>query len=174
MTYGLVKPTNAILVQGKPFVQELKIETATNCYPGRLVITGTNDDDVVVCGAAGIAFGWLGYEQADANFMPTNVDTIYTVNHMAPVLYGGNFVIVGHLANGESVKKGDRLTAGASGELIKAVASTVTAGATPVTGSAATGTISGGIPLGGIVVAIALETVNASTGAADIMVKSMI
>jgi len=45
---GLTKPTNQIVVAGDPRAEIYKVETATNMYAGRLVIKGTNDDDVIV------------------------------------------------------------------------------------------------------------------------------
>ncbi|WP_319508882.1 hypothetical protein [uncultured Methanolobus sp.] len=74
-----------------PLEQELKIENVTNMYPGRLVKKGTNDDDMVVNTAAGATLGWLGYEQTNPAFMPTDIDTIYALDDMAAVLYGGRF-----------------------------------------------------------------------------------
>jgi len=49
----LKKPSGRIVAVGDPLVDELKVETATNMYPGRLVKKGTNDDDIVVCDASG-------------------------------------------------------------------------------------------------------------------------
>lgn len=171
---GLRKPVNKIVVAGSPLVMQQKIENATTMYPGRLVIKGTADDDVVTCGAAGICTGWLGYEQANPAFMPTDVNTIYTVNDQAPVLFGGGFVIVASLADSNVVVKGDRLVAAASGEVAKAAAAVTKAGSTTVTGSADDAPISGTVPEGGIVVGIAMETVTTSGSSKDIMVLSLI
>ncbi len=172
---GVVKPTNKIVAGGTPLVQELMIETATNMYPGRLVKKGTNDDDIVVNTAAGNALGWLGYEQADPAFMPTDVDTAYAANDMAPILNGGHFYIVGRLASGQNVTKGTPLVAAANGELTAASGLTVASGATQVTSSAANGAIlAGTLGTQGIVVAIAEQSVDASGAAADIVVRSLI
>lgn len=152
MDSGVVKPTNKIVAGGNPLVQELKVEIATNMYPGRLVMKGTNDDDIVVNTAAGAAIGWLGYEQANPVFMPADVDTNYVQNDMAPVLYGGGFLIVGRLASGQNVTKGTRLVAAANGELAAATS----------------------LPDEGIVVAIAHQSMDASSAAADIVVLSLI
>lgn len=172
---GLRKPTNKILAAGKPLVMELNVETATNMYPGRLVIKGTNDNDIVVCGAAGISVGWLGYEQiTNAGYMPTDVNTIYAQYAQAPVLYGGGFVVVASLADNNVIVKGDRLVAAANGEVAKAAAAVTKAGSTPVTGSADDAPISGTVPEGGIVVGIAMETVTTSGASADLMVLSLI
>jgi hypothetical protein len=172
---GLRKPTNKIVAAGSPLVQELNVETATNMYPGRLVIKGTNDNDIAVCGAAGISVGWLGYEQCgNAAFMPTDVNTIYAADAQAPVLYGGGFVIVATLTTSQTVVKGDRLVAGADGTVQKAAAAVTKAGSTPVTGSADDAPISGTVPEGGIVIGIAMESVTTTTAEADIMVLSLI
>lgn len=71
------QPKNQIVVSGKPDVQYLNIETATNCYPGRLVKKGTHDNDLVVCSAGAAAIGVLGYEQAAKMYRPATRDTIY-------------------------------------------------------------------------------------------------
>ena len=153
---GYVKPTNKIVVAGKPLVQELKVETATNMYPGRLVTKGTNDDDIIVNTASTAVIGWLGYEQiTNPGFQPDTVDSIYIINAQAPVLNGGGFVIVGRLASGQSVAKDAKLKATAAGELTAIGAEDLDASSN-------------------FVVATAEETVNASGAAADIIVKSMI
>ncbi|TGC08120.1 structural cement protein Gp24 [Methanolobus halotolerans] len=151
MTYtGVMKPANKIVAGGSPLTQELKVETATSMYPGRLVKRGTNDDDMVMNTAGGPALGWLGYEQTNPVFMPTDVDTIYVQDDMAAVLYGGGFLIVGSLASGQNVVKGTRLKAAADGELAAGIVGTDE------------------------IVAIAEESVDASSAAADIVVLSLI
>jgi hypothetical protein len=173
---GLKAPNNKILVAGTPLIQELNVENATNMYPGRLVKKGTNDNDVTVSGAAGICFGWLGYEQCtNAGFMPTDKTTNYAANAQAPVLYGGGFVVLGKLAANQTVVKGDRLVAAADGMVSKAAPAVTKDGSTQVTSSAAKeAPISGTVPEGGIVVGIAMESVTTTTAAADIMVLSLI
>lgn len=147
---ALQHPTGAIVDQGVPLVDQYKIKTVANCYPGRLVIVDTTDNQLAISGAAGIVVGWLGYEQAGMNYKPDTVDTIYAVNDMVPVLYGGHFSIVGRLASGQSVAAGDLLKTAANGELTAATAGTDD------------------------VVASARETVDASGAAADILVSSRI
>jgi len=154
MTFGFVKPLNSIVVDDnsggrKPLIQGLKVEVAANMYPGRLVIKGTNDDDAVVSGASGLITGWLGYEQADPNFQPVDVDTLYAANDTAPVLYGSGFVLVASLAATQTIVKGDRLSAGALGQVVKTVSPAV-------------------------IVGVAMETVTTTGSAADIMVLSLI
>lgn len=144
------KPTNKIIVAGQPLTQILKVETAANVYPGRLVKKGTNDDDIVVNTALGAAVGWAGYENTIKKHRPATVDTIYLINAQIAVEHGGHFVIVGSLASGQSVTKGALLCAAASGEL------------------------SGGTAGTHHIVAIAEETKDASAGAEDIMVRSLL
>lgn len=152
---GYQKPTNKIVVAGKYNTQELKVETATNMYPGRLVTKGTNDDDIIVNTASTAVIGWLGYEDTNPVFRPDTVDTIYTINSQASVITGPGVVVVGRLASGQSVAKDAKLKAAASGELTAIGAEDLDASAN-------------------FVVAIAEETVNASGAAADIMVRSLI
>lgn len=121
MTYcGFKKPLNKIVVLGEPKVQEQKIETATNMYAGRLVTKGTNDDDIVVADGRGPVLGWLGFEHGyHANLRPADVDTIYTIDAYGPVLYDGDFVIVGSMAAGTAVDKGDKVASWTAGQVVK-------------------------------------------------------
>jgi hypothetical protein len=159
---GYKTPSNAILVAGTPLKQTLKVETATNMYPGRLIKKGTNDDDIVVCGANEKAIGWLGYEQTTKKYRPATVDTIYAQNDQAVVLNGSGFVIVARLANGQNVVKGEKLAVAANGEL------TTTEDSYSIDES---GSSTHSIER---VIAYAEESVDASGGAKDIMVRSLI
>lgn len=149
---GHIKPINTIVAAGTPLVQELKVENATTMYPGRLVKSGTADDDVVVSDSTdgGDIVGWLGYEQTAPVYRPSTPDTIYVVNDQAAVLNGGGFVIVASLASGQNVTKDAELTSAAAGELVAATIGT------------------------NKVIAYAEESVNATSAAADIMVRSVI
>lgn len=148
----MVKPNNQIVLDSKGLhVQTKKVETATNVYPGRLVMKGTNDDDIVVCdGTEGAAIGWAGYEQTAKKYRPATVDTIYEANDQITVINGPGILLVGRLASGQNVTKGARLMVAANGEL------------------------SGGTVGTNEIVAIAEESVNATSGAADIIVRSLI
>jgi len=151
---SMIHPTNAIVLDSQNLhTQQMKIETVDNCYPGRLVKKGTNDDDVQVCTAATDAvIGWLGYEQTSKKYRPATVDTIYVVNDKAAVINGPGIVLVATLEIGASVSKGSRLKMGAIGGL------------------------SGGTDGTDHIVAIAEETMAATqaTGAKDILVRSLI
>lgn len=119
---GYNTPSNKIIMGGNPLVQELKVETATTCYPGRLVTKGTNDDDVVVGDGVGAPIGWLGYEQAGV-FMPDSITTLYDANAQAPVLSGaGNLIYMpSGLAAGTVAAKRDPLLSWAGGQVVPGV-----------------------------------------------------
>jgi hypothetical protein len=107
---GFQTPTNRIIERGTPLTIEMEVETATNMYAGRLVQAGTTAAEVVVCdGATKPPVGWLGWEDTAGEYRPATVDTIYTVNSMASVLFGGKFVINAKLAVGFVAKRGDLL-----------------------------------------------------------------
>lgn len=155
---GHKKPLNKIIVLGVPIIQELLIKTIANCYPGRLVMRDTTDAEIKVATAteatAGGALGFLGYEQAAEYWKPATVDTIYKVDKdsklpFVPVL-SGPIVVVASLASGQNVTKGAILTATADGELTAATIAT------------------------NMLIAIAEESVDASGGAKDIMVRVLI
>lgn len=168
------KPTNKIIVAGQPLTQILKVETVANVYPGRLVEKGTNDDDIKVGTAGGDVIGWAGYENTIKKHRPATVDTIYLVNAQIAVEHGGGFVIVASLADGETITKGERLCAGANGEVVAASAAAIPSGTTTVTSTSAQPTVAGQLSTAGIVVAIAEESVTASGSSEDIMVRSLI
>jgi hypothetical protein len=168
------KPSNSIVVAGEPIVTTKKVAVATTMYAGRLVMKGTDPSDAVVCTAGGAAIGWLGYEQTLKKYRPATVDTIFVVDSQAPILNGPGVVLVASLPAGQTIVHGDRLVAGASGQLTKASAAKAAAGGTAVTAHTAAPEMVGPIPTEGIVVAIAEEDVTSGGGDADIMVRSMI
>lgn len=147
---ALQHPTGKIVGQGSPLVAQRKVETVATMYPGRLVIVDTTDNQIQICGAAGAAVGWLGYEQTSVNFRPDTISTIYKVNDMAGMIFGCNFSVLGSLASGQSVAAGAKLKPAAAGELTAATVGT------------------------DHVVAIAMETVDASAAAKNILVISLI
>lgn len=114
--YGISKPTNAIVERGDALVEELRIETNTNCYPGRLVKKGTTDADCVVNTVNNMPIGVLGYEHAQGQNQPADVDTLYTQYDHAPVLKGDINCVLSLKAT-EVATKGDGLYPAASGEV---------------------------------------------------------
>jgi len=118
---GIRPPTNAIVFGGKPFKIIQKIETATNCYPGRLVIKGTNDDDVKVGDGVSTPMGWLGYDQADPEHTPDNITSIYAANAQAPVHFGSGFLrMPSGLAAKTIATKNDFLLSWGDGQVVPA------------------------------------------------------
>lgn len=106
--YGFVEPDNKIIAYAPNtiLIQEEKAEAAT-IKPGMVVMKGTNDDDVVACdGVTKAPFGIAGYEQSflgaasSTSNRPANVDTAYAKDARVPVLGGGGFVAMMHLAPG--------------------------------------------------------------------------
>ena len=175
-TTGHTSATYRILVSGSDKVIEEtdRIETNTNCYPGRGVIKGTNDDECSVAGVGGMVIGWLGYETCNKNDMPATRGTIYAANAHAPVIHGPGIILMAQAATTLSITKGELLTMGASGELTKAITMVTTAGTVAVTANGDDATITGSLPVGGLPVAKAMETVNTSGGAQLIQVMSLI
>ncbi len=128
--FGFKKPSNKIIVAaiGNIFYTEYYLESATNAYAGRVAMSGTNADDLVVAdGATAMPLGFIGFEQSflgstsyTAN-RPATVDTIWTSGAKVPVIMGGGFWIVGAIAIGVKVAKGDLLAPWGGGTLVPVV-----------------------------------------------------
>ena len=89
MPQGLVKPANGILYAGQPLIQEYEVKTATSMYPGRLVITDTNEWNIKVAtsGAATV----LGVLDVEPGQLRT---TLYDDGDQARVLSGDIVVLL--------------------------------------------------------------------------------
>ena len=150
---GQVQPINKIVLDSKNLHQQTKkIETVTNCYAGRLVKKGTNDDDVVAGSAAtDKVYGWLGYEHTHKKYRPATIDTIYVANDQVTVINGAGTILLAFLELGATTVKGDFLTCGALGGLTGA-----TLGSTSV------------------ICAIAEETDAGAAGGVDLLVRSVL
>ena len=127
--YGFVEPDNKIIAYAPNtiLIQEEKAEEAT-IKPGMVVMKGTNDDDVVACdGVTKAPFGVAGYEQSflgaasSTSNRPANVDTAYAKDARVPVLGGGGFVAMMHLAPGVGTVKGDLLASWGGGTVVPVV-----------------------------------------------------
>jgi len=127
--YGFVEPDNKIIAYAPNtiLIQEEKAEVAT-IKPGMVVMKGTNDDDVVACdGVTKAPFGVAGYEQSflgaasSTSNRPANVDTAYAKDARVPVLGGGGFVAMMHLAPGVGTVKGDLLASWGGGTVVPVV-----------------------------------------------------
>ena len=127
--YGFVEPDNKIIAYAPNtiLIQEEKAEEAT-IKPGMVVMKGANDDDVVACdGVTKAPFGVAGYEQSflgaasSTSNRPANVDTAYAKDARVPVLGGGGFVAMMHLAPGVGTVKGDLLASWGGGTVVPVV-----------------------------------------------------
>jgi len=171
----MVKPSNKIVLDSTGIhTQTKKVENATTMYAGRLVKRGTNDDDVVVATAGSDAYAWLGYEQTSKKYRPATVDTIYLINAQAAVINGPGIIVVASLKDGETITKGERVCAGASGEVVAATAAAPPSGTVAMTSTSAQATMGGQLSTAGIVVGIAEESKTASGSSEDLLVRSLI
>lgn len=169
-------PTNTIVVSGTPMVQYFLLETAANCYPGRLVEVDSHQNAVEVCGAAGPAYGVLGYEQAAKKYQPATRATIYTANDYVPVLSGPGVVVMLYLStDAATIVKGTPLVPAAAGCVTAATAAKfATSTAAAVLGASASPTVQGSIPVEGNPVAISMEEVTVTDTGGWIMAKLLI
>lgn len=115
---GVQRPTNKIVASGTPLVQELRVQTASEMYPGRLVKTGTTTDEIVVNDASTntTVLGWIGYEQTNPNYRPSTPTTIHVIEDQTTVLNGSGFTILADAASG-AIAKGNPLTGAAAGKV---------------------------------------------------------
>lgn len=144
-----VRPSNKILVGGAPIVEECVAENtgaSDDLKPGMLCIKGTGDHQVKYAGDEAVNI--LGVVDYDARYVITDA---FVEGTNVRVLKAPAVVVL-TLASGQSVAKGDKLVAAASGEC-KAYP------ATPATGDEEK------------IIGIAEETVDASGGALPIMVR---
>ena len=154
--------------------QILNVESGATVYPGGLVLQGTDDDDIVTCGAGGEGFGWAGYEDTPKKYRPATIDTLYVTLDRIDVINGPGIIVRARLQNGQNVPKGTRLVAGAAGELLAASTAAPPSGTVAVVSTGAQPVAAGPLATQGMVVAIAYESVNASGGALPILVTSLI
>jgi hypothetical protein len=111
-----VQPTGRIIWDNRNLhMQTKKIETVANCYPGRLVMKGTNDDDVLVTDAASKGYGWLGYEHTTKKYRPATLTTIYVASDQVAVVYGAGLGVLAWMNTVCVITKGQILTSAANG-----------------------------------------------------------
>ena len=160
-----------VVIAGNPVIEELTAE-GTGVKPGRLVKKGTAATQVVVVAAAtDKPSGWVGWdgEGAHPGASPATRDTAYTAAKKAPVIYGPGAILVGKLASGQNVTKDTPLIPAADGEL-QAASNIANSGSSGHVGA----TLGGSFPPGGMIVALAKENKDASGGALDVIVESLI
>ena len=109
MPQGLIQPANSILYAGYPKYLELEVESGTNMYPGRLVITGTAEYQCNVAGdnAANV----LGVLDVEPNELR---ETIYAAGDQARIITGDCVVLL-KKASGATITVGLKVQPAANG-----------------------------------------------------------
>ena len=119
---GYVTPTQNIIVRGtSPLLHRRNIGSATNMYPGRIVVREATDYDIKVGDGILPPLGWLGYEDFNETERPATIDTIATADTEGPVHAGGGFAIRGTLHAGTVAVQGDLLASWSDGLVIPAI-----------------------------------------------------
>lgn len=106
-----VHPSNAILVNGNPIIEEYEVQTATDMYPGRLVIPGTGTHQVVV--ATDNATNVIGVLDVEAT---ERRSTQYGASDQARVLRGDAVVLLLAL-HSATITKGMKVQCAGSGKI---------------------------------------------------------
>ena len=113
---GQVQPNNKIVVDSTNcHHQTKKVETVTDVYPGRLVITGTGDDDVICGTSGGAVYGWVGYNDVNKKYRPATISTIHLVNDQTDIVNGSGIIVLAWLLSGETTTKGCKVYPAAGG-----------------------------------------------------------
>jgi len=119
---GYITPTQNIIVRGtSPLLHRRNIGSATNMYPGRIVVREATDYDIKVGDGILPPLGWLGYEDFNETERPATIDTIATADTEGPVHAGGGFAIRGTLHAGTKADQGDLLASWSDGLVIPAI-----------------------------------------------------
>ena len=116
MPQYLVKPTNQVVIAGKPLKVECEVganATPAKMLPGRLVIHDATDGDVKEAGAK--ARNIIGFLDVSAGKLESDA---YAVGDQVMVVVGECFAKLALLA-GESVAPGDLLVSAADGKVAK-------------------------------------------------------
>jgi hypothetical protein len=161
-----------VVIAGSPVIEEFTAE-GTGIKPGRLCKKGTAVTQVIVVAAAtDKPSGWVGWDGEGAHpaASPALRDTAYVAAKKCPVVYGPGAIIYAQLAAGQTIAKDAPLIPAADGELQAAVnmAAAEQAGTRHVAATA------GSFPPGGMIVALAKESVTTTSAAAPIIVESLI
>lgn len=106
-----VQASNAILVGGNPIYEEYEVETATDMYPGRAVIAGTNpyqikvgtDNDTTIIGVLDVKPDGKRTDQ-------------YSASDQARVIRG-DAVVMMLKASGANIAKGGKVQCAGSGKI---------------------------------------------------------
>lgn len=116
---GFVKPENDVIIGESPSRYDLNVEVTTNMIPGRLVIKGTTDFDIIAGTALKPPAGWIGYAQgSNSAAKPATRDTAFAADVTAPIHKGGGFPIRANLVTGAKVDRNDHVANWAAGQVI--------------------------------------------------------
>lgn len=118
---GYVTPTERISKNDVSNRIAKNVETATNMYPGRLVMEGSTGFDVVVSDTSQPIVGWLGHEGSDMDARKDAFSTILVADEEAIIYQGGNFDIWASLAAGFTVLAGDVAVSWSDGQVASAM-----------------------------------------------------
>jgi hypothetical protein len=109
MPQGLVQPNNSILYAGQPVYLEYEVKTATNMYPGYLVIHDTNEYDIKVADDnSALVIGVLDVEPNELR------ETIYGAGDQARVITGDCVVLL-KAASGATIAVGTKVQSAGNG-----------------------------------------------------------
>jgi len=141
-------PVGKLVNRGEPVIQTEKILTAT-AKAGMLAVIDGNDYKCKPSDGTNKPVGFIGYEQTDYKFRPSDYETAFVAGNVVMVLAGGNFEIYAPVAASQTIALGDNLADNGNGMLKKACASDVA-------------------------VAVALETKTTTAAGERVAVKSLI
>jgi hypothetical protein len=110
---GVKVPNHAVVISGKPDIEELICKTYANCTPGVLVMRDTDDTHFKVCGASDKPGGWLNVSYKKG------IGDTYAADEAAEILSGNFFARALTDASG-NITKNDRLIADTGGKVKKA------------------------------------------------------
>lgn len=132
---NFIAPTNVVVVKGSPDIQDAVTEgTMTEMKPGRLVIKGTTDAQVVIGGADALSVGWLSFEDTPPKYQPANIDTAYAVADKVTVVNGPGIHVMATAT--AAVDKGALVEAAVGGKVTSATSGTVVGKAEETIGEA--------------------------------------
>jgi len=110
---GFKVPSHAVIVSGKPDIEELICKTYANCKPGALVMRDTDDTHFKVCGASDKPGGWLNVSYKKG------IGDTYALDEAAEIL-SGSFIARGLTDASGNITKNDRLIPDTAGKVKKA------------------------------------------------------
>ena len=115
-------PVAKLVNRGEPVIQTEKILTAT-AKAGMLAVIDGNDYKCKPSNGIDIPVGFIGYEQTDLKYRPSDYETAFVTGNVVMVLAGGNFEIYAPVAAAQTIALGTKLADNGDGMLKVAGAS---------------------------------------------------